>query len=113
MKRYDVKIYDRVLLKAACAGVTTALVLWTVLAFLARLVVPQLIESSASDYVGGAIVIVSLLGGGVATYRFLRFPKRDESVCQRCGYSLRGLPQPRCPECGEPFEPPEGGGADA
>jgi hypothetical protein len=22
---------------------------------------------------------------------------------QRCGYDLRGLPQPRCPECGTPF----------
>ena len=24
--------------------------------------------------------------------------------CDRCGYDLRGLPIPRCPECGEPFE---------
>ena len=23
--------------------------------------------------------------------------------CQNCGYSLTGLPEPRCPECGEPI----------
>jgi hypothetical protein len=26
-------------------------------------------------------------------------------VCERCGYNLRGLPEPRCPECGQPFDP--------
>src|SRR5690606_9440248 len=23
--------------------------------------------------------------------------------CHHCGYDLRGLPEPRCPECGQPF----------
>lgn len=27
-----------------------------------------------------------------------------ELHCPRCGYNLRGLPQPRCPECGREFE---------
>jgi len=26
-------------------------------------------------------------------------------ACWECGYSLRGLPTPRCPECGRPFNP--------
>jgi hypothetical protein len=26
-------------------------------------------------------------------------------ACWECGYSLRGLPTPRCPECGRPFDP--------
>jgi hypothetical protein len=25
--------------------------------------------------------------------------------CPKCGYNLFGLPEPRCPECGKPFEP--------
>ena len=32
-------------------------------------------------------------------------------VCMRCGYCLRGLSElaePRCPECGEPFDPAQG-----
>lgn len=30
--------------------------------------------------------------------------KRGIFVCLRCGYDLRGLQQPRCPECGTPFD---------
>ncbi len=26
-------------------------------------------------------------------------------VCDHCGYCLRGLSEPRCPECGTPFDP--------
>jgi hypothetical protein len=104
MKRHDVKVYDRVILKAIGAGLFSTLVLWSLLALGVRLLAPSLIESSAADYIGGAIVILSLLGGGAVAYRFLRFPSRDEPVCQRCGYSLRGLREPRCPECGEAFK---------
>jgi hypothetical protein len=25
--------------------------------------------------------------------------------CRECGYDLRGLPEPRCPECGNTFDP--------
>jgi len=25
-------------------------------------------------------------------------------ICRACGYSLRGLDSPRCPECGRPFD---------
>jgi hypothetical protein len=36
-------------------------------------------------------------------------PDRDvlasDVLCPRCGYNLRGLPQPRCPECGLTFPP--------
>jgi hypothetical protein len=27
------------------------------------------------------------------------------TYCRRCSYDLRGLPDPRCPECGQPFDP--------
>ncbi len=28
-----------------------------------------------------------------------------DARCLGCGYSLRGLAEPRCPECGRPFDP--------
>src|SRR4051794_13191672 len=33
--------------------------------------------------------------------------RRDAPVglCWECGYPLKGLPTPRCPECGRPFDP--------
>ncbi len=30
---------------------------------------------------------------------------RGIPICRRCGYDLTGLTEPRCPECGTPFEP--------
>jgi len=29
----------------------------------------------------------------------------DTARCRTCGYALKGLCEPRCPECGESFEP--------
>lgn len=30
---------------------------------------------------------------------------RGEPRCRRCGYCLIGIVEPRCPECGNPFDP--------
>lgn len=35
---------------------------------------------------------------------------RMPGTCGKCGYDLRGLPEPRCPECGTPFARPDHGG---
>ena len=31
--------------------------------------------------------------------------KAVDHYCRGCGYNLRGLTVPRCPECGRPFDP--------
>jgi len=36
----------------------------------------------------------------LASKRFVRHRRRKRNECIRCGYSLTGLPEPRCPECG-------------
>lgn len=33
--------------------------------------------------------------------------ERRAFTCTRCGYSLKGLPEPKCPECGTLFDPAE------
>lgn len=38
----------------------------------------------------------------------LKRRRHKHGVCTRCGYDLRGLPEPRCPECGLPFELSDG-----
>jgi hypothetical protein len=44
---------------------------------------------------------VSLFGWRVAR----KHMRRLGGQCVRCGYALRGLTEPRCPECGTPFNP--------
>lgn len=34
----------------------------------------------------------------------IRAAARRANRCASCGYLLHGLPEPRCPECGQPFE---------
>lgn len=31
--------------------------------------------------------------------------RRGHPICTECGYDLKGLTDPRCPECGTPFDP--------
>jgi hypothetical protein len=43
------------------------------------------------------------VGGALAIYHALRGPNpttRGETYCGGCGYRLKGLTEPRCPECG-------------
>ena len=51
--------------------------------------------------------VALLLYPALATARFLwrQRGRRKRGECLQCGYSLRGLVEPRCPECGRPFVP--------
>jgi hypothetical protein len=55
-----------------------------------------------------------ILAGAVRTHNHY-WPIYPDGFCQSCGYSLRGLTVPRCPECGTPFDesPPPATEADA
>ena len=66
--------------------------------------------------IGGVISLVSVSQGGRFLWPLLalwlgaagvRWRCRDAPVvgyCVICGYDLRGLDKPRCPECGQPFD---------
>lgn len=48
------------------------------------------------------------LFAALPSYALLKYhhlqKQRKPGICVNCGYNLRGLSEPRCPECGTPFE---------
>ncbi len=53
----------------------------------------------------GVTILIWSFGPGIV---FLYFTRRMQQrstfgYCTQCGYDLRGLPEPRCPECGTPL----------
>ena len=55
------------------------------------------------SWLGGAYILLMVFAGRVAWKAAPRTP--DPSRCTICGYLLFGLHEPRCPECGTPFDP--------
>lgn len=48
------------------------------------------------------ILLIAFATYGLLTWRLgPRVPSDRETRCRQCGYILRGISQPRCPECGE------------
>jgi hypothetical protein len=57
----------------------------------------------------GGIAVIFVVVSAAMFWRYNREgPKlrRLQGRCEKCGYDLRGLPEPRCPECGTAFTPP-------
>lgn len=57
--------------------------------------------------VGVLGTVFSLLLCGTVYVRKRCWPLIIPGRCRVCDYDLRGLPEPRCPECGTPFDPAE------
>lgn len=67
-------------------------------------------EGQISGWAFTVLWIVSLICGsaiGIAVYAWATRewssppPIEPETRCRNCGYILRGITEPRCPECGE------------
>ena len=49
-----------------------------------------------------SLLLLTLIATGLLWWLVRRYPS---GFCQTCGYNLRGLPEPRCPECGTEVVP--------
>ncbi len=64
-----------------------------------------------AELVVSAILVLCLfsvlLYASILRWRIIhpRAPEVLHLRCERCGYNLTGLTEPRCPECGTPFDP--------
>ena len=68
-------------------------------AFLAPRNMPFLIALSIARSIVPLIITVCVYG--LLTARYGPKTHDRETRCRKCGYILRGITEPRCPECGE------------
>jgi hypothetical protein len=102
VKRYDVREYDRVLRKAFFRAILV--VFCIVLSSAALWEFFDWDQSPHIDIILMIITLCTLLAGATALIMNLRFEETSKLICRNCGYCLRGLREPRCPECGESFD---------
>ncbi len=67
----------------------------------------SVVFGSGPDWIVVAVLAVVLSLTGAFVWRFWHrpLPPADILTCFNCGYLLRGLVVPRCPECGTRFDP--------
>jgi hypothetical protein len=56
-------------------------------------------------FLAGCALLTGFVGYARGPLRVKR--RRRRGQCVHCGYSLAGLPEPRCPECGQAFNSTE------
>jgi hypothetical protein len=79
----------------------------------AMAIVPNITGSRVGEANMGAVLAAFviliplgvLVGIGAFVASLISLTKAPSGCCAKCGYDLRGLPEPRCPECGTPFDP--------
>lgn len=75
-------------------------------------------DYAESQHVHRAYIMAQrLMAGGLFTIMVSwlvlpPLPATHDGCCRQCGYSLKGLPEPRCPECGTPFGQDECNGGE-
>ena len=79
-----------------CAGL---IAFWLALTVLQEFIPPNRL-------ITGWLSLATALIAAIKTYAFVdaRYglrAKENETRCRRCNYILRGITEPRCPECGE------------
>jgi membrane protein DedA with SNARE-associated domain len=47
------------------------------------------------------LVVPPAIVGPCVAALLAHWPRDHETRCRKCGYILRGISEPRCPECGE------------
>lgn len=65
---------------------------------------PIVLTAKAVVWVLGYTIVFTSITAAVLWARSIRYQEVARE-CAQCGYSLRGLRTPRCPECGSPFDP--------
>jgi len=110
--------------RKACSGRTSPIIvigMWLIFAptlfvtcrYLYELLFPRFGTQSMSHTNTNVLVFVFFLAFVLlyvailyrVTKRYLHVRNIKPGHCEHCGYDLSGLPEPRCPECGNPFHP--------
>ena len=99
--------WRRFILAVACGAVTssTLFMVWgdglqvAMSMLMLRAGIPPSVCYNVSIFV--MTIVFGSPGFAIALYIATRGPRDPETRCRRCGYILRGIPEPRCPECGE------------
>lgn len=108
-------IVESVLRRGAIAAIMSGIVLTLAALLLSQLVI-RLIGGVAAEVLQHTWIIVPLAGWPLLTVGLLRKRLRRETrayvnrtkrgaLCESCGHDLRGQTEPRCPECGDAFDP--------